>query len=412
MLWAFGCNVYDPGLMEDGPAGVPDRPPASTSSSDDEGSLLFALEDIYIRQSAEMAGRTGLDLDGTATASRDEATCDPRVTEGGQAVVDGRRGIDNSLGTHLLPSVGSALPCLEDNLALTQGRGIGTVVLWIREWNGERNDAHVTATLTTAVAGTSEDSSLVGFRANDPLNLAYLEGNPFELVPGPAWDGGDTWYLDPADFEAAGSGEASLDLPKTPQDDAYVAFGRVVVPLVAGTEFRLIAGDGSVPSDGAMSVVVNGGVLMGDISVDHTRLERGLFAGRFSIEKLAEATPSIGMCDINATVIETLFGQFADIHGIPERDGAGAPCDAFSLGVTFNGIVGRIGGLAPSSRPRLEPCASSEPVETDRCCPSQWLQGRTRLETCDTPEKLAKAERFDALPSTVRIPVPEPAPLD
>jgi hypothetical protein len=86
MLWALGCNVYDPGLMEDGPAGVPDRPPAGTSSSADEGSLLFALEDIYIRQSAEMAARTGLDLDGTVTASRAEATCEPRVTEGGETM--------------------------------------------------------------------------------------------------------------------------------------------------------------------------------------------------------------------------------------------------------------------------------------------------------------------------------------
>jgi hypothetical protein len=238
------------------------------------------------------------------------------------------------------------------------------------------------------------------------LNLSYLQGSTRDEVPGPAWDGGDTWYLDPADFDG------SPDLPRIQQGDGYVAFGRVVIPLVAGTEFKLIAGDGSIPSDGAMTVVVNGGMLMGDISEGLARLERGLFAGRFSIEKLAEATPSIGMCDINGTVIETLFGQFADIQSMPERDGTGAECDAFSLGVTFNGIAGRIGGLAPSSRPRLEPCASSDAIETDRCCPSQWLQGRTRLETCDTPEKMAKAERFDALPSRVQVPVPEPHPLD
>jgi len=76
--------------------------------------------------------------------------------------------------------------------------------------------------------------------------------------------------------------------------------------------------------------------------------------------------------------------------------------------VTFNGVAGQIAGLAAFSRPALAPCATEEPVETDRCCPSEWLDGKTRLETCNTPEKEIKAARFDALPSTVQIPVPEP----
>ena len=114
------------------------------------------------------------------------------------------------------------------------------------------------------------------------------------------------------------------------------------------------------------------------------------------------------MCSINATVIGTLLGQFADIQQFPENDGSGAECDAFSVGMTFNGVSGQIAGLAASSRPALAPCATEEPVETDRCCPSEWLDGKTRLETCNTPEKEIKAARFDALPSTVQIPVPEP----
>ena len=147
---------------------------------------------------------------------------------------------------------------------------------------------------------------------------------------------------------------------------------------------------------------------MGAVTEDHARLDRGLFAGRFSIEKLGEATPRIGMCDISASVIESLFGQFADIQQFPGSDRIGAECDAFSLGVTFNGVAGQVAGLAPSPRPELTPCASADAVEPDRCCPSEWLNGKTRQETCDSPEKLAKAGRFDALPSTVEIPVPEP----
>ena len=47
-------------------------------------------------------------------------------------------------------------------------------------------------------------------------------------------------------------------------------------------------------------------------------------------------------------------------------------------------------------------------MEIDRCCPSEWLSGKARSDLCSTPEKLSKAARFDALPSTVQVPVPEP----
>jgi len=411
LLFLVGCSVYDASLIGSGNAGVPNRPAESTSSPDDSVSAVFALKDIFIRQSAETAARIGIDLDSTVTTGPEDASCEPLTVDGevvGQAVVDGEDGIDNSIGVTLLPTTGSVLPCLEDNLALTQGRGVGTILLWVQDWNGLPNDATVTAMLTTAVDGTSEDPSLVGFGDQDPVNLVYLSGEQNVPAPDPGWDNQDSWFLDPVDFGSNGSDPPSLDLPKAQQVDAYVVFGRLVVPLLPGTEFKLIAGDGSLASDGTMAVVVNGGFMMGDISEDHTRLDHGLFTGRFSIEKLGEATPKIGMCDINASVIESLFGQFADIHQDPTSDGSGAECDAFSVGVTFSGVAGQVAGLASSSRPGLEPCASAEPVPADRCCPSEWLAGKTRVATCDTPEKLAKSARFDALPSSIQIPVPEP----
>jgi hypothetical protein len=412
LFFALGCSVYDASLIQDGDGtAVPNRPPSNTSSPDDSESVVFALNDVFLRQTAEMAASIGIDLDATVTTGRDNATCEPRVEDGevvAQAVVDGEIGIDNSIGTALLPTVGSALPCLEDNLALTQGRGVGTILLWVQGWNGLSNDASVTAMLTTAVDGTNEDPSLVGFGGSDPVNLVYSSGNQKVEAPDPGWDNQDSWFLDPVDFDTDESGAPSLDLPKAQQVDAYVSSGRLVVPLLPGTGFKLIAGDGSLPSDGAMTVTVNGGFMLGDISEDHRRLDRGLFVGRFSLEKLGETTPKIGMCALNATVIGTLLGQFADIQSSPEEDGTGAECDAFSTGVTFTGVAGQVAGLAAVSRPELAPCASAEPVETDRCCPSEWLSGKTRLDTCDTPEKIIKAALFDALPSTVQIPVPEP----
>ena len=61
------CSVYDASLIVEGNAGVPSRPASGTSSPDDAQTLVFGLKDVFIRQSAEMAARTGIDLDLTVT---------------------------------------------------------------------------------------------------------------------------------------------------------------------------------------------------------------------------------------------------------------------------------------------------------------------------------------------------------
>ena len=414
LSFVLGCNVYDPSLIEQTNPLVPSRPAPSTSTAQDSDTLVFALKDIFVNPSADDAANTGIDLDAMVTASREGASCEPFTIDGelvGQPVIDGSRGVDNSLAINLLPAVGATLPCLEDNIALTQGRGVGTVVLWIRDWNGMQDDASISALLTTSVDGTREDPALVGFRTQDPYSLVYLS-EPTRAAPGPAWESEDSWFLDPVDFELDSDGAPSLQRPKREQLDGYVAEGRLVVPLTDHTEFKLIAGDGSLETDGAMVVVVNGGFLIADLSDDRGRLERGLFAGRFSIEDLAAATPKIGICDVSASIIENLFGQFADIHRSPSGDGMGLPCDAFSMGITFTGMRGRIAGLASSSRPTLQPCEADGELGVDRCCPSQWLSGESRADTCSTLGLAAKAARFDALPATIEIPIPAPELLE
>ncbi|MEM9727645.1 MAG: hypothetical protein AAF997_03610 [Myxococcota bacterium] len=403
------CSVYDSQLIEGSTAGVPPRPAEGTSSEDDSQSLVFALKDVFVEQSAENASVIGLDIDSIITTGEDDASCIPRRVEGetvGQSVVDGDKGVDNSLGTTLLPAAGAVLPCLQDNLALTMGRGVGTILIVLQGWNGQPNDAHVTATLTTSVDGTREDPDLIGFDNEDDYELVYKDsGND---APDPGWANQDAWFVDPADFETGDDGQVDLARPKSPTD-AYVAFGRLVLPLSPGSGFKLIAGDGSLPSDGSMSVFVNGGIMMGDINEDATELEHGLFTGRMTLDTLASATAEIGICALNATVIETLFGEYADVPSNPADDGLGTECDAFSLGVTFVGVSGQVAGAAPRSRPQLAPCAGSADVPPiDRCCPSEWLAGRAREETCASTEKAFKAAAFDALPETIALPVAAP----
>ncbi|MGB5809437.1 MAG: hypothetical protein WBG86_02830 [Polyangiales bacterium] len=414
LVWLVvaSCSVYDPELIDATTAGVPPRPSAATSSEVDQETLVFALKDVFVEQSAENAATIGLDLDSMVTTGQEDASCRPREIEGetvGQSVVDGDKGIDNSLGSTLLPAAGAVLPCLQDNLALTMGIGAGTILLVVREWNGEQDDASVVATLTTSVDGTDEDPALVGFPADDDVALVYKDGNDDRVAPDPGWAGRDSWFVDPEDFEEDASGTPDIMRPKIVHEQAYVSFGRIVIPLRAGTGFRLVSGDGSLPSDGSMSVLVNGGFMTGDISEDRSRLDHGLFTGRMTLETLASATAQIGICALNATVIETLFGEYADVPADPELDGLDAECDAFSLGVTFSGVGGQIAGVAPRARPKVEPCANSEDVPPiDRCCPSEWLAGRPRAETCDTPAKAFKAAAFDRLPNSIELPVAAP----
>ena len=155
------CNVYDPSLMDKSLASIPDRPPASTSAPDDDVEAVFAFRNISLDQSGDRWRRFGLDLDGMNTASiGDPAEC---VSASGEPVLDGEKGIDNSFGQNVLPTVVDLIACLEDNIALNQGLGFGTVLLRLREWNGTRNDAKVDVAVLSAVDGTSLDdvSSLV-----------------------------------------------------------------------------------------------------------------------------------------------------------------------------------------------------------------------------------------------------------
>ena len=111
--------------------------------------------------------------------------------------------------------------------------------------------------LATAVDGTNEDPSLVGLSpATTPSTSCTWSGGQDAEVPDPGWDNEDWWFLDPVDFDNDETGAASLDLPKARQVDAYVSSGRLVVPLLDGTAFKLIAGDGSCAerwSDGRWS---------------------------------------------------------------------------------------------------------------------------------------------------------------
>ncbi|KPK66637.1 MAG: hypothetical protein AMS21_01570 [Gemmatimonas sp. SG8_38_2] len=389
------CSVYDPSLMEKSLASVPDRPPASTSSPDDDVERVFAFRNISLDQSGDRWRRFGLDLDGMNTASIDDvAEC---VAADGNPVLDGDKGIDNAFGQHVLPTVVDLIACLEDNIALNQGLGFGTVLLRLREWNGTPNDAEVDVSVVSAVDGTSmDDVSDLEWGGRDGATL-MLPGGSTEAPP-PAWDGEDSFFVDPSSLVA---GQLSHALVwKT---DAYIRDGRVVLPVDTAATFVFLTGPGS------FSISVNG-FLIADISDDGQILEKGLLAGRFSAGELVATLAPLGICDEGfRDSVTSLLTNNLDLRIDSSLGSPDDPCTATSIAFSFQGIQARLAdAVAPVELPIPDPCAGGprsgpEPA-FDRCCRSVELTDPQSLPNDCSAEDL---QRYSDLPNPIPVPLEE-----
>jgi hypothetical protein len=396
LLGPAGCSVYDPSLMEEGLAGVPDRPPASTSKSTDDVEAIFAFRNISLDQSGDRWRRFGLDLDGLNTASIDDAAeC---VAANGNPTLDGERGIDNSFGQHVLPTVVGLIACLEDNIALNQGLGFGTVLLRLREWNGTPNDAKVDVSVVSAVDGTSADD-VAGFEWSGPNGATLmLPGGSVEAPP-PAWDGNDVFYVDPGSLVAGNMGH-----PLVWKTDAYIRNGRVVLPVDTATTFVFLTGPGSF----WLSL---DGYLIADISEDGQILEKGLLAGRFSAGELVATLEPLGICDdgFRGTVTSLLTNNL-DLRIDPELGNPDEQCTASSIAFSFQGIRARLADtIAPVELPIPDPCAGGGPQSGpepafDRCCRSVELDNPGLLPADCTSGDL---QRYEDLPNPIPVPLEE-----
>jgi hypothetical protein len=389
VLGLASCSVYDPALVEEALAGVPGRPASSTSSPDDSEEAVFAFRNVSLDQSGERWRRFGLDLDGMNTSSSEaDHEC---LSANGEPVVDGEKGIDNAFGQFVLPTVVELLPCLEDNIALQQGAGRGTVLLRIREWNGTPDDAKVDVSVVSAVDGTS---------LADVSGLLWLGArlvSPDGLVdaPPPAWDGDDVYFVDPGSLVAG-----DINYPLVWKTDAYISAGRVVLPVDTATTFVFLTGPGS------FGLSLNG-FLVADISEDGQTLEKGLIAGRFSAGELVATLEPLGICDeqIRDAVTSVLTSNL-DVRIDPQLGTSEEPCTASSVAFSFQGIRARIADtLAPMELPIPDPCEASQggTPAFDLCCRTVELNQPTRL-----PSECSA----DVLQSFASTPNPIPVPLE
>jgi hypothetical protein len=395
-LTAPACSVYDSSLTDKSLAGVPDRPPSGTSSKSDDVEAVFALRNISLDQSGDRWTRFGLDLDGMNTTSvSDAAEC---VAANGNPPLDGNKGIDNSFGQHVLPTVVSLISCLEDNIALNQGLGFGTVLLRLREWNGTPNDAKVDVSVLSAVDGTSlDDVAGVKWGGSNSASLMRSRGN--EEAPPPAWDGEDVFFVDPASLVAGDLGHALVW-----KTDAYISNGRVVLPVDTATTFAFLTGPG------AFLLSLNG-FLIADISEDGQILEKGLLAGRFSAGDLVATLRPLGICDegFRGSIVGLLTNNL-DLRIDPNLGSPDDECTATGVAFSFQGIRAQMAEIvAPVELPIPDPCADGgnmagpEPAFY-RCCRSVELNNPESLPAECTAEEL---QAYADLPNPIPVPLEE-----
>lgn len=389
-LTLVSCRVYDAALVDEGLAGVPGRPPEGTSSPEDSEEAVFALRNVSLDQSGERWRRFGLDLDGMNSSSV-EAPHECLAADG-EPVLDGERGIDNAFGQFVLPTVLDLLPCLEDNIALHQGLGLGTVLLRIREWNGTPNDAQVDVSVVSAVDGTSLDD-VSGLRWFGAL---LLTADASEEAPPPAWDGDDVFFVDPGSLVAG-----DINYPLVWKTDAYISSGRVVLPVDTATTFLFLTGPGS------FGLSLNG-YLVADISEDGQTLEKGLLAGRFSGGELVATLEPLGLCDeAIRDPVTALLTSNLDLRIDPELGTSDDPCTASSVAFSFQGIRARIADtIAPVELPIPDPCEVSQggAPAFDLCCRSVELGDPGLIPgSCSTDELV----RFSSMPNPIPVPLEE-----
>lgn len=355
-MTALGCKVYDPSLVPRD-AGTPSEcdskaPPPRPSEPDDGvdvGERVWALRDVVFEQSGEAWRTIGYDLDGRCSQPPDwDIECRPPLMTAAPEA-DGEGGIDNSFGHNLFPLVEVTVPGLEETSRMYQMRGVGTILIILRGWNGEDDDSHVevvagiTVFATPGAPGGTEPPDVV----QTPDGPQTTDGTP---LPEPVWDGNDWFWLRSDNFF-----EGNVNRPFIVDDNAYVTNRTLVLRLPERTDF-IFPGE-----EVGLLVRLTGAVGTVRISEDESQLEDITVAGRWPVLDLLATAEAIGVCagSTEHGILENQLQRTADVRDRAGSGGSGASCNAVSLGLEFEtGIAARFAGLAEGD-PVPDTCAEA-----------------------------------------------------
>ncbi|MCA9532664.1 MAG: hypothetical protein KC593_03260 [Myxococcales bacterium] len=309
---------------------------------------MVVLRDILIDQRGEPGDDPatapwrdiGFNLDNLCTTATEAATeCRP-PSEGLPIQVDGNDGIDNTFGNSFFPVLSLGAAGIDTDLIMTQERGVGAVLLLIDDWNGEPNDSRVTVTVTQTVFGTP------GAPGGGPPNINIVGSEAFQPddspAPPPNWDGNDYFWGRSDTFIAN-----DVNTPNVRVTTAYVTDGVLVARLPDRTPIKLVGTTLGVEVT-LTDLLATGNVYEMFFDPQPTP-PRVIVAGRWGFNDMIAQGPNVGVC-IGTPLfrtLQTILSNMIDVlQDPPEEPDPNLPCDALSVAVTFDGYVGRFGGIA------------------------------------------------------------------
>jgi hypothetical protein len=356
----------------------PPRPPASTEAASIP-ELLFMLKDVVLSDPT-----AAINVDRTCTSIGGPWTCLPppeleRYLAGQSFAVppDGLQGEENQFAREVYPIINVFFATDEGDLEatahLSQGSGVGSPVIRIREYNGAANDPRVTVIVTQsvfAVAGepgatTSPEVCIV----EDPLrgavpHVPHLEdgggaclGEEIPPLPvereydengfvvgvasyDPAWDEGTLWTWVRSDTFAEGN-EA---WPLVVDEAAYVSDWTLVARMPDNVEFKLVGDGQAVVAKWTDAFAI--AKLKEDLS--GTEPHDVLVAGRWSKTAMLETAQAVGVCpgDPAYLVGSNVLDAKLDVRSNREDEGLDVRCDAVSFALTHTAHRANFGGIA------------------------------------------------------------------
>jgi hypothetical protein len=317
--------------------GQPPEPPKEGGPGDGPGAV-FAISSVRLGAthpdgvSSEIAWRQyGYNLDHTVTWEKSgPITCKPLKGAKPSYAADGRDGIDNAFGSHVLPLVSSLSTKTEQqsNDAI-QGGG---------------------PTLLVSLADLGEAPSYTS------INAYVYDGAP--LLAAPKWDGSDVF---PVAFESVNEGDIAAPLLQM-KDSYLVADGDGGTWVGRGDGFVLVRVAMGETLHETIHIAVHSPLLTMHFAADRTRAT-GILSGLIDLQELIpELIRAMGLFDLDlcppSSFLESILAeitQAADIRhdGLIDPE---APCTATSLGIGFEAELVQLGAVAPAAKPLPESC--------------------------------------------------------
>lgn len=334
LVWA--CTLFNP-LDEYGPP-VP-KAEASTEAAADAGPdqgcgsrwprrpdkddqpgtlepLVFAMDRVALSADpdAGMPQLEGFDLDGVCTCPDPPSCVAPAGTE---VACDADGGVDRA-GSALLETI-AQLGEANGDLSATFRSGEKNILVRVRNYNGGLDD-------TVVEVGVYLSRGTEGSQTGKPKL--------------PAFDGNDSWTVDPSSLAG---GAAPPYVPVVVDTNAYVSGGTLVAQV-------------SVPLRiSKVELEINSGVLTAKLLRDGAsyRLD-GILVGRLAatdflthLDTIRDPFGDGGLCGTSVLYqdLKKKICASLDLAADPNQDGRSAPCDALGIAMLFTAAPAKLGAV-------------------------------------------------------------------